>query len=187
MPITSETAPGSARVSAAALAAILLAVSLAASADLAAQDPEAGQGSRIAGRIDGEAVTWRIPSDESIRAATYTNVVPGVDRITIHAYRDEGHAREGSLSIELFSRQKSVRVTEILYFPFAASHPRFTYTDEYGEVGFNIDRLELGVERGLVAGSLSAELYYHQSPRTQPIPHRTTSIELELDLEIIRH
>lgn len=154
---------------------------------LSAENETASGDNLMTGTVDGEEVRWRVPSNESIRAATYTNIVPGVNRITVNAYRDERHAREGSLAVELVTRpDDGVRVSEVLYFPFAETHPRFSYTSEYGEIDFETDRLDFGVDAGRLAGHLEAELFYHQSANTQPIPHRTSRIELDFDLELTR-
>lgn len=141
----------------------------------------------LAGRIDGEDVTWLIPAEVSEQSAAYTAVVPEVHRITIHAYRDDRHAREGSIALEMVARPQGVRVTGIHYFPFSENHPRYTYNERYGQVDVSIERAELGVDQGRLSGHLESELFYHQSPRTQPIPHRTTRVELDFDLKLVRN
>ncbi len=163
------------------LAALTSATALSAEAQAASRD------NLMEGTVDGEEVRWRVPSDESIRAATYTNIVPGVHRITVNAYRDERNAREGSLALELVTRpEEGIRVSEILYFPFAETHPRFSYTPQFGEIDFETTGLDFGVDTGRLTGQLEAELFYHQSASTQPIPHRTSRIELDFDLELTR-
>lgn len=168
------------------LAALVLLMMLGASASTSAEDPATPPFEELTGQVDGEEISWRIPSNQSVRTATYTNVVPDVHRISVNAYRDASHSREGSLSMELLARPEGVRVSEIHYFPFSESHPRFSYTREHGEIEFTIDALELDTGTGRLSGQLGAELYYHQSPRTQPIPHRTSRLALEFDIEIIR-
>lgn len=168
------------------LGALVLVMMLGAPASAGAEEPATPPDEELTGRVDGERMSWKIPSNQSVRAATYTNVVPGVHRISVNAYRDASHSREGSLSMELLARPDDVRVAEIHYFPFSESHPRFSYTREHGEIELEIDALELGTDTGRLSGRLDAELYYHQSPRTQPIPHRTSRLALEFDIEIVR-
>lgn len=154
-----------------------------AAAHAAGQEPPATQ---IEGSVDGQPQTWIVQQEGRHSSAVFTTPSPGVEHVFIDAYTNERHAREGSLSVEFVVSQEGIRSIVINYFPFPRPHPRFTLREDYGSGELTIDRFESGANKARVSGSFAGTLFYHQSPRTEPIPHRTRDLEFAFDLELQR-
>lgn len=140
----------------------------------------------LKGSVDDESRTWIVQNDGRHSSAIFTSPSPGVEHVVINAYDDERYARKESLSVELVINAGAIQSTSINYFPFSQSHPRFTLNENFGSGELTLDRIETGPLAATISGNFAGTLFYHQSPRTEPIPHRTRDLEFEFDLELQR-
>jgi len=83
--------------------------------------------------------------------------------------------------------ERGVEQLQILYYPFDPMHPRFSAGPDHGSARLQIESFEPGVGGARLKASLRGELFYHQSPNTRPIPHRTMSLDLTIDTEMVRN
>lgn len=140
----------------------------------------------ITGWIDREETTWIIQSDHRTPSAVFSTIRPGLHQFRIHAYSNERYRREGSVYLELVIRDGEVSSTQIQFFPFAPLHPRFSFGQDHGTGQLTLHSLEIEAGNAHLVASFAGELYYHQSPNTQPIPHRTRPMRIDIDLVAVR-
>ncbi|NCO18956.1 MAG: hypothetical protein GW900_02710 [Gammaproteobacteria bacterium] len=144
-------------------------------------------GNSIVGRLDGEPVQWVVHADMRSPSAVFSTLLPGVHQVRIVAYRDQRPARKHSLTLEFVLLERGVEQLQILYYPFDPMHPRFSAGPDHGSARLQIESFEPGVGGARLKASLRGELFYHQSPNTRPIPHRTMSLDLTIDTEMVRN
>jgi len=140
----------------------------------------------VSGEIDGEAITWQIERDTRAPSVVFSTITPGTHQFRINAYRDDRFRREGSLSLDLLISDGEVRSVDLLFFPFSPQHPRFSYGDDHGTGEITLHSLDIHSNSAHLVASFSGELHYHQSPRTQPISHRTRQISLSINVTALR-
>ncbi len=141
---------------------------------------------RITGWIDGEPATWVLQTDRLTPSAVFFSPTHDTRQFHIHAYQDERFRREGSLYLELTIREDSVDVVSLHYFPFSQLHPRFSFGSDHGSGQLTLDSLVVEPRNARLAARFSGQLYYHQSPNTDPIVHRTLPMRIQLDLTAYR-
>jgi len=163
------------------LAGLLLAFLYAGG--LAAQEEDAEY---LRGSIDGEAVEWMVHRKPPHASAAFSTLLPGLHSFRITGYTDERFSREGSVSIDFTLSDDQIQEPKVLYFPFNPLHPRFSYGNDHGTGDLVIENVEFDTSGARVQGRYQGELYYHQSPNTQPISRRTAEVEIEFNLISIR-
>lgn len=163
------------------LAGVLLAMLYASG--LAAQDEDAEY---IRGTIDGEAVEWMVHRMPPHASAAFSTLLPGLHSFRISGYTDGRFSREGSVSIDFTLRDDQVQEPAVLYFPFSPLHPRFSFGSDHGTGELVIESVDINTSDARVKGRYQGELYYHQSPNTQPISRRTAEVDIEFNLVSIR-
>ncbi len=140
----------------------------------------------ITGTIDGEEMSWQLQTDRRVPSAVFTSLTPGTYRFHINAYSNERYLRNGSLELELLVADGEVRSSELLYFPFQRSHPRFSFGSDHGTGTISIDSLTIEPGQARLNARFEGELYYHQSVNTRPISQRTRAASLQFDLTAVR-
>ena len=113
------------------------------------------------------------------------DAVAGSHIVRITGYRDSSFAREQSLSVELLIVNDEVSSATVRYFPFPPLHPRFSYGEDHGSGSITLEAFGPEARTARIAFQ-SGELYYHQSPNTQPIAQRTVPVKLSADLTALR-
>lgn len=136
----------------------------------------------ISGQIDGESTQWVVQSKPPNPSVVFSTLLPEMHSFRITGYADERFAREGSLTIEFNLRNGEVQDPQVRYFPFAPLHPRFSFGEDHGNGELTIDSVRIEAVTAHVEGRFSGELYYHQSPNTTPISHRTHDAEIEFSV-----
>lgn len=148
-----------------------------------ANDEPAGE---ITGWIDGEATSWITQQDAIRPSAVFSTLTPALHQFRIHAYENERFSREGSIYLELTIRDGQIGASQIHYFPFAPRHPRFSFGPDHGTGQVTLHSLDIQPDGARISASYAGELYYHQSPNTRPIPHRTRPLRINIELVAAR-
>ncbi|MEE4329514.1 MAG: hypothetical protein V2J10_01505 [Wenzhouxiangella sp.] len=145
----------------------------------------------VTGQVNGEERRWLVSLDRSLPTATFSTLAPGVHQVWINAYSDDPYSRADSLQVEFTLRESGeswqVSRLELRLFPFDALHPRFSQGQGHGNAELLIRSFEADAGSARISGDLGGTLFYHQSVNTRPIPQRTQSIALSLDLDLKRN
>ncbi|TVQ28995.1 MAG: hypothetical protein EA370_15865 [Wenzhouxiangella sp.] len=140
----------------------------------------------ITGWIDGEPASWILQADRINPSAVFSTPAPGTHQFRIHAYQDERFRREGSLYLELIIQGDTVQAVDVQLFPFGPRYPRFSFGSDHGTGQLTLEALEVEPRTARLSARFAGQLYYHQSPNTRPIPHRTRPIRIQIDLTAYR-
>lgn len=136
----------------------------------------------MSGRIGDESIQWLMQTNPSNPSAVFSTLLPDLYNIRISGYADQRFGREGSLIIDFKLRDGEILDPQILYFPFAPRHPRFSFGADHGTGELVVDSVRIESLSVHIKGRFSGELFYHQSPNTTPISHRTQDAEIEFDV-----
>lgn len=140
----------------------------------------------VSGRIGDKPFAWRVHAEQPHPSAVISTLLPGVHNVRIVGYADDQFAREGSVTIAFVLRDEQVQEPEVRFFPFAPLHPRFSYGKDHGSGGLIVESVQLDTGTARIQGRFSGTLFYHQSPNTRPIPHRTREAEIEFSVVAVR-
>ncbi len=143
---------------------------------------EDGEQAGITGWVDGNEYAWIVKKDRLSPSAVFSNITPGVHQFRIHAYENDRFHRENSLYLELVIRDTELTSAQLLYFPFAPRYPRFSFGDDHGTGQLTLNSLEIKADKAYLSASYAGQLYYHQSPNTQPIAQRTRPMRINIEL-----
>lgn len=136
----------------------------------------------VSGQIDGESMQWVVKVEPPNPSAVFSTLLPEMHNFRISGYADDRFARKDSITIDFELRDGEVQDPKILYFPFAPLHPRFSFGDDHGNGELVIDSIRIESMAAHIEGHFSGQLFYHQSPNTAPIPHRTVDAEFEFSV-----
>lgn len=161
----------------------IITILLTLSSAIPADDESTGD---ITGWVDGEPSTWIVQRDVARSSAVFSTLSPGLHQFRIHAYANERFSREESLYIELVVRDGEISSAQIHYFAFPPRYPRFSFGPDHGTGQLTLHSLNVQPGQAHLSASYAGQLFYHQSPNTQPIPHRTRPMRININLTAVR-
>lgn len=133
----------------------------------------------LAGAIDGEPKEWVVVERETTSTASFSELSPGLIRVTIEGHQDDLVTTEGSLVITFMVMQGSPRETEVNYFPEASRVPVYTLSESDG---LSLDTLDIDGDRARIVGSVEDELPRQESFTDEPDPDDSIQLEVRFDV-----